>query len=247
MAQASGLALVTGELRAVEATTFGTGELIKLAIESGARRCVVGVGGSATTDGGLGALEALGWSLRGVPVQVATDVTTKFVDAARVFGPQKGASPDDVSLLTKRLESLADRFRTELGIEVRHLPRTGAAGGLAGGLAALGAELVSGFDMVADVVGLDHALDRCDVVVSGEGRFDETSFVGKPVGEVLARARLKGLRVFVVCGNSDPDVHHRVDGVIRLVDLAPSIDEAIRQPLPFMRQAGLRLGQMLDR
>lgn len=247
MAQASGLALVTGKLNAVEATTFGTGELIRLAFEAGATKCVVGVGGSATTDGGLGALDALGWSLHGMAVQVATDVTTKFVDAARVFGPQKGASPDDVVLLTKRLTALADRFEHDCGRDIRDLHRAGAAGGLAGGLAALGAQLVSGFDMVADVVGLDNALDRCDVVVTGEGRYDETSFVGKPVGEVLQRARDRGLAVYVVCGISDAAVHHFVDGVIRLVDLAPTMDDAVTNPQPWLYEAGLRLGSMVAR
>lgn len=246
MAQASGLALITGPLRAVAATTFGTGELIRLAIDAGATRCVVGVGGSATTDGGLGALDALGWSLHGMSVQVATDVTTLFMEAARVFGPQKGASPDEVVLLTRRLESLADRYHAELGRDIRNLERSGAAGGLAGGLAALGANLVSGFDMVADVVGLDEALERADAVVTGEGRYDETSFVGKPVGEVLKRARRLGLSVVVVCGSSDPALHHLADGVIRLVDLAPTPEQAMADPTPWLREAGRLLGASLD-
>lgn len=245
MAQASGLALVTGPLQPLTATTYGTGELIGRAREAGATRCVVGVGGSASTDGGLGALDALEWSLHGMAVQVATDVTTKFVDAARVFGPQKGANQNEVAMLTERLVTLADRYYAELGVDVRDIERSGAAGGLAGGLAALGAELVSGFDMVADVVGLEPALDWAEVIVTGEGRFDETSFFGKPVGEVLMRAKTRGLPVYVVCGSSDESVRVRAHGVVSIADLAPSIEIAISDPMPWLRLAGQRLGAAL--
>jgi glycerate kinase len=102
MARASGLALV-GRNDALTATTYGTGELIAAAIAQGCRRVIVGVGGSATTDGGLGALDALGWTLHGADVEVACDVTTMFLDAPAIFGPQKGASPADVEGLEKRM------------------------------------------------------------------------------------------------------------------------------------------------
>jgi glycerate 2-kinase len=245
MARASGLALVTGPLQPIRASTHGTGQLIRAAIDHGAARIVVGVGGSATTDGGVGALDALGWTLGGVDVTVATDVTTTFVDAARVFGPQKGATSDDVVLLTERLQAVADRFRTELGVDVAGMMRSGAAGGLAGGLAALGARLVSGFDMVAGVVELDRHLDWADVVITGEGRFDSTSFVGKPVGEVLPRARARSLPVLVVCGVSDPEVHDSVDAVVRLVDRSPTPDDAISNPRPFIRASAQELARWI--
>ncbi len=142
MAQASGLELAGGAEGndPIGATTSGTGELISIAVESGATRVLVGVGGSATTDGGLGALQALFplQRLRGVELVVACDVRTSFVDAAAVFGPQKGASPSQVELLTRRLERLADVYVHDHGVDVRPLVGGGAAGGLAGGLAAAG-------------------------------------------------------------------------------------------------------------
>jgi glycerate kinase len=196
MARASGLELVEGRNDPLRASTRGTGELIAAAIRSGAREVIVGVGGSATTDGGLGALDALGWSLHGVPVTVACDVTTRFLDAARVFAPQKGATDAQAALLTRRLERLADEYERRTGVDVRALAGSGAAGGLAGGLAAIGARLEPGFDAVAEALDLDDALDGVDLVVTGEGRLDRTSFEGKVVGGVLAWA-------------ADHDVHHQ--------------------------------------
>lgn len=185
MARASGRALATRRSDPLGATTRGTGELLAAARAGGARRAVVCVGGSATTDGGLGAVEALGWNLRGLEVTVAYDVSTAFTDAARLFGPQKGASPAQVDLLTRRLESLVETYRRHDGVDVTALEGAGAAGGLAGGLAALGARLEPGFEVIARVTGLDHALEEADLVVTGEGRLDATSFLGKVVGGVL--------------------------------------------------------------
>jgi len=184
-AQASGLALVHGRNDPLRATTRGTGECIAAALRSGARRVVVGVGGSATTDGGLGAVESLGWSLAGADVIVACDVTTHFVDAARVYAPQKGASDAEVQLLTRRLARLAEQYESRTGVDVRDVDGGGAAGGLAGGLAAIGARLEPGFDVVAGAAGLDAALDGTDLVLTGEGKTDATSFAGKVVGGVL--------------------------------------------------------------
>jgi glycerate kinase len=184
-AQASGLALVGGRNDPLRATTRGTGECIAAALRSGARRVVVGVGGSATTDGGLGAVEMLGWSLAGADVVVACDVTTHFVDAARVYGPQKGASDAEVQLLTRRLARLAEQYVARTGVDVREVDGSGAAGGLAGGLAAIGARLEPGFDVVAGAAGLDAALNGADLVLTGEGKVDATSFAGKVVGGVL--------------------------------------------------------------
>src|SRR5690606_17500378 len=146
MAEASGLLLAGGRdgNDAVAASTAGTGELIVAALDAGARRIVVGVGGSATTDGGLAALRALHplGRLKGVELLVACDVRTTFVDAAEVFAPQKGASPAQVALLRRRLERLAQVYLDEHGVDVTELAGAGAAGGLAGGLAAAGARLV---------------------------------------------------------------------------------------------------------
>jgi glycerate kinase len=201
MARASGLALVAGRNDPLRATTHGTGELLRAALDAGLRRAIVAVGGSATTDGGLGALEALDFDLRGADVLVACDVTTTFVDAARVFGPQKGAGPDDVAELGRRLEELADRYRDARGVDVRRLPGAGAAGGLAGGLAAYGARLVPGAALVADVVCLRTALATASLVLTGEGRVDATSFAGKVVGHVLDEARVLGVPAGIVAGD----------------------------------------------
>ena len=198
MARASGLALVAHN-DPVAASTRGTGELIAAALDAGATSVVVGVGGSATTDGGLGAVEVL----RGyapLPVEVACDVTTGFEEAAAVFGPQKGATPDQVAELTERLRALAARYAEELRVDVRELPGAGAAGGLAGGLAALGATLLPGFDLVARRAGLDAALAGVDLVVTAEGAIDATSFAGKVVGGVLGAAAARGVAAVAVGG-----------------------------------------------
>jgi glycerate kinase len=197
-ARASGLALVKRN-DPVNATTRGTGELIAAALAAGASEVIVAVGGSATTDGGLGAVEALGGEPFGVPVRVACDVQTLFLDAARVFAPQKGATPEQLDLLSERLAGLARRYGP-----VTELPGSGAAGGLAGGLASLGAELVPGFELVAAHAGLEAALDDAVLVLTGEGRLDRTSFEGKVVGGVLGACERRGIPVLIIAGEIEP-------------------------------------------
>lgn len=204
MARASGLALIGGprENDAVAATTYGTGELIAAALDVGARRILLGVGGSASTDGGLGALRALEpvGRLRGIELLVACDVRTRFVDAADVFAPQKGASPAQVELLARRLTRLVQVLEQTYGIDVSELEGSGAGGGLGGGLAAIGAQLLSGFDVVAEELSLHDRLEEADLVVTGEGFLDEQSFEGKVVGGVLELTRPIGVPVLVVVG-----------------------------------------------
>jgi glycerate kinase len=229
MATASGLLLAGGAAGndPWAATTRGTGELVAAAAAAGARRVVVGLGGSATTDGGLGALEALGdspaWSsdaARRPELLVCCDVATTFLDAAPVFGPQKGATPELVQRLRDRLADLAERYRVEHGVDVTALPGSGAAGGLAGGLAAVGARLLPGFEVVADAARLDEAVSRAQLVVTGEGQLDQGSFDGKVVGGVLARARAAGVPVVAVVGARHPAVEQVPDGlqVVSLVE-----------------------------
>ena len=203
MARASGLALVAGRNDPLRATTRGTGELIRAALDDGAARVVVAVGGSATVDGGLGALEALDFDLRGAEVVVACDVTTGFLEAARIYGPQKGADERAVTELERRLGRLADRYLADRGVDVRGLPGAGAAGGLAGGLAAYGARLVAGAELVGELVGLSRALGSASLALTGEGRLDATSFAGKVVGHVLGQARRLDVPVGVVTGDAD--------------------------------------------
>ncbi len=207
-AAASGLLLVGGAEGndPVRASSRGTGELLLATAAAGARRVLLGVGGSATTDGGRGALEAVeeAGGLSGIEVVVACDVETRFVDAAAQFGPQKGATPTQVAELRHRLVGLARDLRARYGVEVSDVPGAGAAGGLAGGLTALGARLVPGFGVVADAVGLEDRLARTDVVVTGEGRLDASSWSGKVVGGVVGLARRLGVPVLVVAGALGP-------------------------------------------
>ncbi len=214
MARASGLDLVGGAEGndPLRATTYGTGELIASAIAGGARRIVVGMGGSATTDGGLGALSALraarmvssdGPLRLPVEVVVACDVTIRFVEAAERFAPQKGATPAQVALLGRRLERLAQVYERDFDIDVRDLPGSGAAGGLAGGLAVVGATLVAGFDLVATEIDLAARVAGVDLVVTGEGRLDAETLLGKAVGGVVQLASAAGVPVLVVVGESD--------------------------------------------
>jgi len=191
-ALACGLSLAGGPERndPLGATSRGVGELIAAAVAEGAERVVVAVGGVASTDGGVGAREALPAPLP-VPLDVACDVDARFLEAADVFAPQKGATPGQVRLLRARLAKL----------DVPDLPGAGAAGGLAGGLAAIGARLLPGFDLVASRLGLDERLAEADLAVTGEGRLDATSFTGKVVGRVLDRAGAAGVETLVVAGN----------------------------------------------
>ena len=230
MARASGLALAGGAEGndPLAATTRGTGELIAKAIEQGARTVLVGLGGSATTDGGLGAIEALGnpARLRPIDLQVACDVRTAFVDAAAVFAPQKGATPAQVRLLHARLEGLADATVAEYDVDVRDIDGTGAAGGLAGGLLAVGGRLLPGFDLVAEHVDLDERLAAADVVITGEGHLDAQSLDGKVVGGVCDLAAAARFPVVVVVGDFDPDVARRPSN--RQASMAVSLVERVR-------------------
>jgi glycerate kinase len=203
MAQASGLHLVAEDERDAEAaSTYGTGELILAAIEAGAAEVLVAVGGSATTDGGAGAIAAIeeGGGLGGAQLLVLCDVKTPWEQAARIYGPQKGAGPDAVTRLTKRLDELA---RT-LPRDPRGEPMTGAAGGLSGGLyAAFGAKLVPGANFVLDALGFDERMRASWCVITGEGRIDEQTLKGKVVGELTTRCRQAGVPSHAVVGKND--------------------------------------------
>ena len=251
-ARASGLALVDGPNDPLAATSRGTGELIRAAVRGGAKRILVAVGGSAMTDGGLGAVDALGWSLKGLSVTVACDVTTPFLDAARVFGPQKGATAAQVALLTRRLERLAEVYRQRTGHDVLALEHAGAAGGLAGGLAALGARLEPGFDVVARAAGFDAALDGVDLVLTGEGRFDRTSLDGKVTGGVLEwaaservahRAVIAGQVAEDLKGDRDRDPPLADVFVLSLVDRVWQAGEAWARAGLLAEEAGVEVGR----
>lgn len=207
MAAASGLVLAGGSDRndPMLADTTGTGRLIATAVELGARTVYVMLGGSATTDGGLGAVRAMPTPgrMKEIELVVACDVETLFTDAARVFGPQKGASPAQIELLTRRLERLQQQYLDEFGVDVSGKPGAGAAGGLAGGLVAMGGRLESGFEMLADRARLDEHLEAADLVITGEGFLDDGSFDGKVVGGVHRWAGDANVPAAAIVGDTD--------------------------------------------
>ena len=219
-AAASGLPLLAPEERDAEAaSTYGTGELIAAAIEAGAETVILAAGGSATSDGGAGAIEALRerGGLRGARIEVLCDVETKFEYAARVFAPQKGADEAAVARLGERLQMLA----AELPRDPRGVPMTGCAGGLSGGLwAAYGAKLVPGAPYVLDAIGFDALMRGSAFVVTGEGSLDEQTLQGKIVGEVATRCRQAGVTCHAIVGRNQLDPFGQ-----RIIDLA-SVTEA---------------------
>jgi len=237
MAEASGLHLVAPDERDAEAaSTFGTGELIIAAVEAGAQVVLVAVGGSATTDGGRGAIEAIDGAggLRGAHLVVLADVRTPFERAAEVFGPQKGADGGAVARLTRRLHEQA----AALPRDPRGVPMTGGAGGLSGGLwAAYGARLVPGAAFVLDAVGFDERLARAAAVLTGEGRIDLQTTQGKVVGEVATRARQRGVPCSAIVGRRELDRFGQ-----RMLDL-----DAVREAttLEAIEDAAAQLGAAL--
>jgi glycerate kinase len=192
-ASAIGLPLVPDERRdPLRASSRGLGELLVAALASGPRRVLVGLGGTATVDGGSGLREVV--RRLSVPATVLCDVGTRLGDAARLFGPQKGASPETVRVLERRLAEM-DELRP-----FAELPGSGAAGGLGAALAALGAELVPGAAAVLDLLGFDERARACELVVTGEGQVDATTAEGKAPGEVARRAAAAGVRCVVFGG-----------------------------------------------
>jgi glycerate 2-kinase len=265
MATASGLALLPGGrgdvTTALTAGSRGTGELVRAALDQGVDRIVLGIGGSASTDGGTGMAGALGVRfldgagvdlapggrplldldridrsrrdsrLDAVEIVVASDVDNPLTGprgAATVFGPQKGAGPDEVPVLDRALRRLADVLRRDVGVDVETSPGAGAAGGVgAGAMALLGARLVPGIDLVLDLVGFDAALEGTTLVVTGEGSFEEQSLGGKaPVG-VARRAAAHGVPVVVRAGRLSLDD----DARDRLRELGVVAAHAITDPV----------------
>lgn len=230
VAEASGLwRLTDGERDPIDATSVGTGELIAAALGNGARRVLLACGGSATTDGGSGALSAFDPDAAEIVCLCDTDVG--FVEAASVYGPQKGADASEVAELEDRLRGLAD----SLPHDPSRLPFTGAAGGFAGGLWAHGARLVSGAAHVLATVGFDSRMARSHLVVTGEGRLDATSLRGKAVGEVIRRSRRAGIPCHAVVGGDDLGPEASESAGLASVSLGTSEAE--------LRDAGRRLSQ----
>lgn len=261
--------------RPLEATSRGVGEMVARALDGGARRVVVGLGGSASTDGGAGLLAALGARLvdrRGRPLrpgggalveldrvdltevdarvgglrlEAAVDVQSPLLGpagAASVFAPQKGASPGQVVRLEDGLRRLASLLERDGGLPagLSGTPGTGAAGGCGFGLAVLGAALVPGAALVADIVGLDAALARCDLVITGEGRLDAQTAAGKAPAEVARRAGRHGVPCVAVAG-SVVTVPPGFTSAVSLGDIALPGEDPLRVPARLLRRAAAAL------
>ena len=206
-AAACGLTLLTKEERnPLVTSTKGLGELIMAAIDKGCRKFLIGLGGSATNDGGMGMIRAEGFleKTKGMKFTVACDVDTPYIGehgASRVFGPQKGASEQDVEILEERLVGYALTILKETGVDVRDMAGAGAAGGLGGAFCAyLGAELKRGVDLVLDQIDFDSKVKGADLVITGEGCSDYQTLKGKTASGVLERAKRQGIPVALVSG-----------------------------------------------
>ncbi|MBI1388656.1 MAG: glycerate kinase [bacterium] len=257
MARASGLwRLRTDERDPMRTSTIGTGEMMRDALDRGAKTLILGIGGSATVDGGLGMAAALGYRLlderegeiepngaglarlrridsggvhprlRQVRVMVACDVENPLVGpqgAAAVFGPQKGATPAMVNELDAGLRNAAACWREAFGADLLNTPGGGAAGGLGAGLIAFcGAEIHGGFDLVADVAGLDEALRGADLVLTGEGRLDEQTQYGKAPAGVAKRAKRLGVAAVGLGGSVSGEMSALYElGMTAMFSIAP--------------------------
>lgn len=240
LAQCSGLPLMA-KPDPIGASTYGFGEVIAAALDAGATSLIIALGGSASIDGGAGALSAL----RGrVPpsdgVRLLADVTSPLLGpngAAATFGPQKGATPKQVRMLEERLSLFAERFDADPST-----PGAGAAGGAGFGfMAAWGATLESGSEVMAQLTGLSNAIRTADVLITGEGSFDNTSMAGKVVGNLLAIADRENLRRIVVAGSlkSTPlTPGGRTVEAISLVELSGSLESALGETAYWLREAG---------
>lgn len=283
MAEASGLRhLPRGVFAPLTATTYGTGELLRAALDAGARTIVFGVGGSATTDGGAGMLSALGARLRtadGGPVApgggplrelatadlsgldprlarteivLASDVDNPLTGpkgAPAVYGPQKGASEADVAALDAALAHYATVLEGAIGgraAAYAQAPGAGAAGGIGyGALVGLGASFRPGIEVMLDVLGFAPALERADLVITGEGSLDEQTLHGKAPAGVAAAARAAGKRVLAVCGRlaigQEALNGAGIERAYALTDLEPDPARCMAEAGPLLERVAERL------
>ncbi len=275
MAAASGLPLVPElERDIMKATTYGTGQLLKAAMDHGCRRIYIGVGGSATNDGGIGMAQALGISfadekgeeigyggglleriekidlsnaderLSGTEIIVMSDVTNPLCGpfgASAVYGPQKGASPEQVELLDKGLSHLAKIIEEELYIDIRNRKGAGAAGGLGGGLVAFtGASIRSGIDAVLNMSGFEEKAEWADLIITGEGRIDFQSAYGKVISGIAQRAEKYNVPVAAIAGSLS-------EGSQEVYKIGIScIEAAVCRPMPLQEAMGEKAGELVS-
>jgi len=284
MAAASGLALVAANVRnPLKTTSFGTGELIKAALDAGARHLVIGIGGSATNDGGAGMLQALGVKLldhdgraigfgggnlasldridiscmdprlKECKIEAACDVNNPLTGpkgASRIFGPQKGATPEMVAQLDDNLGHYANLINRDLQVRVDSVPGAGAAGGMGAALLAFfGAKLRPGIEIVVETVGLEAIVKDADLVITGEGRIDSQSIHGKtPIG-VAAVAKRYGKPVIGIAGSLSPDVdvvhEYGIDAVFSVLSQVGTLEEAFTHAAANLRAVSRNIAAAL--
>ncbi len=285
MAAASGLPLVPPDRRnPLHTTTYGTGELMRAALDAGARRILIGIGGSATTDGGAGAAQACGIRfldasgepittplagarladvyaidasgrdprLSHVRIDVACDVDNPLCGprgAAAVYGPQKGATPEQVEILDRNLARFAETIRRDLGCDTLNIPGAGAAGGLGAGLIAFfGGRLSRGIELVMEATRLTDRIRGADLVITGEGRLDRQSMMGKVVAGVGGAARAAGVRAVALVGCLGDGADESLAVLQSYQAIAPPdmpLPEAMRRTSELLEQAAARLAATL--
>lgn len=282
MATASGLELIhSGERNPLIASTFGTGEMIKHAIETGCKKIVIGIGGSATNDGGAGMAQALGAKFlnkdrkellpggnqlselcnidlsgfeKNLPeILVACDVSNPLVGpngASAIYGPQKGATPEMVQQLDAALKNYAQIIRKQFNIDIENIPGAGAAGGLGGGLVAFtGAKLVSGFQLVAEILDIENQIAKADFVITAEGKLDAQTVNGKaPFGVAqLAKKHKKAvIGIAGTLGNGHEKLYDSgFDLLISIVNKPLSLAEAIQNAPELVENCGFQIGKII--
>jgi glycerate kinase len=279
MSEAAGMRRIAArERNPFQTNTYGLGEMLLEAGQRGARKVIVGLGGSATNDGGFGLARALGFrfldqnsvelsgpvsDLRGLDqilrprdlllpdVIGAADVRNPLLGArgaTQTFGPQKGATPEQLEALEEALARLADVVARDLGCDFRDAAGAGAAGGLGFGLMSFcGATIRPGFDLVAEMLELEAAIERADVVITGEGSLDEQTLEGKAPAGVARLARKLGKRVFAIvgCTRESTSAPELFDGVLVLAKPPITRDESIRRTAELLRERARELGAIL--
>ncbi|WP_024850932.1 glycerate kinase [Hydrogenovibrio kuenenii] len=273
MAAASGLPLLKPEQRkAMKTSTYGTGELIQDALAKGAKHFILGLGGSATTDAGIGCLAALGFQflnankesvsldgegllaldtiippenfdLDSISVQVACDISNPLygeTGAAHMFGPQKGATSEEVALLDQGLKNFARVVQKDLGMDIANIPGAGAAGGMGAGLVLLGGQLASGFQIVSELLELEQQFQKhqFDLVITGEGQFNEQSQYGKVPVEVAKLAKKYDVFVVGIVGGIDfpiTDIHKLgIDAIFSITDRPLALEDCFKEAKPLL-------------
>ncbi|MEL6484336.1 MAG: glycerate kinase [Bacteroidota bacterium] len=284
MSEASGYKLLSeSERNCMQTTTLGTGDFILDAVEQGATKIILGIGGSATNDAGIGMAHALGFrfldetgealspigenlskiktidrkqahpKLKELTVKVACDVKNPLYGeqgAAHIYGPQKGATPEEVLLLDKGLQHFARVVHEEFKLELQQIPGAGAAGGLgAGAIVFLNASLTSGIDLVMELADFDNALQDADWVITGEGQFDEQTLSGKTIAGVLKVAKERNIPVAALCGSVDINLDAlektALDYVTAVLNTVGSLDKAKKDAFRNLELAAYNFAKLL--